>query len=178
MDQGQEVRRDEALVDLRRVVVGLRVVAVDFGDAARLNVLRQEALPVADGEAEVAQAALVAAPRGVADDDRQHVNAQVVVIGPPDGALEKEAAVAAAQVEDDRGPAAEQRRPVEAALGGELLEGGLRPLRRVEDFAGDGDAELALDVTATLLLHEGIVPTGAGRDGGARDEGCGQAPRE
>src|SRR5207253_2675418 len=114
-------RRDEAFVDLRRVVIRLRVVAVDFADAGRRDVPFEEALPVADGEAEVAQAALVAAARGVADDDRQHVDAEVVVVGAPDGALEEEAAIAAADVEDDRGPAAEEGRPVEAALGGELL---------------------------------------------------------
>src|SRR5262249_53336244 len=39
--------------------------------------------------------------------------------------------------------------------GGEFLQGRLRPARRVKDLAGDGDAELALDLTAFLLrLHD------------------------
>ena len=103
-------------MDLRRVVIRLRMVAVDFGDAARLDVLREEAPAVADGEAQVVQAALVAAPGGVADDDGQHVDAEVVVVGAPDGTLEEEAAVAAAEVEDERGRcgrrgACQSRRP-------------------------------------------------------------------
>jgi hypothetical protein len=108
VDQGQKVRRNQAFVDLRRVVIRLRVVAVDLGDAARRDVLLQKALPVADGEAEVVQAALVAAAGGIADDDRQHVDAVVVVVGTPDGALEEEAAVAADCLYSDqrRGPPA------------------------------------------------------------------------
>ena len=49
----------------------------------------------------VAQAALVAAPRGVADDDGQDVEAEVVVVRPPDGTADQEAAIAAAEGEDD-----------------------------------------------------------------------------
>src|SRR5205823_3541044 len=124
-------------------VVRLRVVTVDLRHAAGRDVAVEEVARVADGEAEVRQAALVAAPRGVADDDGQDVEAEVVVVGPPHRATEQEPAVAAAEVEDDRGGAAEEGGPVERAVG-EALERGLRPALGVEDLPRDGDAELAL----------------------------------
>ena len=46
MNQSQEMRRDEALVDVGGVVIRLRVVAVDFADRTQLDVPFQEALPV------------------------------------------------------------------------------------------------------------------------------------
>src|SRR5438105_3434570 len=92
----------------------------------------------------------------------------MVVVRPPDGAADQEAPVAAANVDDDRGAAPEKGGPVERPLtptplprgergrgeGRQFLESGPRPLLRRQDFARDGDAELALDAA---VAHEGIV---------------------
>src|SRR5437763_1413217 len=124
---------------------------MDLGDAARLDPALEEFSTAGDRETEVDEAALVTAAGGVADDDGQDVHADVVVVRPPDGAADQEPAVAAAEVEDDRRPAAEELFPIQPPIGGKLLEGGLGPERRVEDFAGDGDAELALDAAAGVV---------------------------
>src|SRR5262249_50599830 len=107
VDLREERRREQPALHLVGVVVGLRVVAVELGHTAGREVLCQKALSVADGEAEVAEAALVAAPRGVADDDGEDIDAEVVVVASPDGALEEIAPVAAAEIDDERGRAAE-----------------------------------------------------------------------
>src|SRR5262249_26841935 len=110
--------------------------------------------------AQVREPALVAAPGRVANDHRQQIDAKVIVVGPPDGAADQEPPVAAAQVEDERRVPAEQGVEVEAAVGGGVLQCRLRPPGRIAGFAGDGHANLALDLPAFLLrLHN--VPRGA-----------------
>src|SRR5262249_32639443 len=73
------------------------------------------------------------------------------VVGPPDGAAEQEPPVAAAEVHDQRRGAAEERGEVERPLGGQLLEGRVGPQGRVEDLAGEGNAEPALDLARAAL---------------------------
>src|SRR6266849_4905439 len=140
------------------------MVAVDLGSAAGREETRQERLAVADREAQVGQAALVAAARGVANDYRQNVDAEVIVIRPPHAAAEQEATIAAAQVEHQRRPPAKERLDVEAALGGQLFQRRLRPQGRIQDLAGDGNAELALD-RAALLLRFHATSANAGNSG-------------
>src|SRR5262245_41170443 len=149
---------------LRRVVVRLRMIAVDFADAVRFDPALQQLASAADGKANIGQAALVGALARIADDDRQRVDAQVVVVAPRPGAADEKAAIAAAQVKNDRRSAAEEIRPVEAALAGHFLECSLRPLRRVKDLAGEGDAELALD-SARRIVHVSAASPAAGAAG-------------
>lgn len=78
------------------------MIAMDFGDRAGFDVIGEQFSAAADGELDVRQAPLVAAFAGVADDDRQRVEAEVVVIGPGNGAADEISAIAAADVEDDR----------------------------------------------------------------------------
>ena len=73
----------------------------------------------------------------------------------PDGAANQEAAVAATDVHHDRCLAAKDGRPVKGAFVGQALEGGLSPTGPVENFAGDGDAKLALLVPD--LFHESYL---------------------
>ncbi len=152
MDEGKKGRRDETQVDLARLVVRLWMVAVDLGGTVRRQIAFQEADGIRDGEADVGQAALVGPPGGVADDDRQHINAEVIVVGPPDRTAQKESAVARAEIDHERGGAAEQCDEIERTLGREFLEGGLRPQGGIEDLACERHAELALDVPAFLLV--------------------------
>src|SRR5437879_10154049 len=79
----------------------------------------------------------------------------MVMIRPPDGAANQEAAVAATDVHHDRCLAAKDGRPVKGAFVGQALEGGLSPTGPVENFAGDGDAKLALLVPD--LFHESYL---------------------
>ena len=46
-DQQQEFRRDQPFVDFGRIVVRLRMIAVNLGDAGRGDVVRQQ-FPAAD----------------------------------------------------------------------------------------------------------------------------------
>ncbi len=110
---GQERRCQDATVRLAAVVVGLGVVEVDLVHARRSHVALDERLGVLDREAGVVQPALVGPSRRVADHHRQDVHGEMVVVRPGQRALEREAAVAAAEVHDDRRLAAEDRRPVE-----------------------------------------------------------------
>ena len=77
---------------------------------------------------------------------------QMIVVRPPDGAAEEKTTVAATDVHDERCGAAEQGGKVERAVGRQFLEGGLRPPRWVKDFASDGYAEFALDMTFRRLI--------------------------
>src|SRR5262249_16110463 len=139
MDEREELWRDQPAVHLDRVVIGLRVIAMNLGDGAGFDVFGKKFAAAADGELEVRQAALVAAAAGVANDDRERVDAEVVVAQPADGAGEHVPTVAAADIEDDGGVAAEERRPVDAAIG-IALKGGLRPLLAGPDGAGEPHA--------------------------------------
>src|SRR6516165_10573442 len=146
MRQHQEFRRDQPAMDLGGIVVRLRMIAVQFSDAGRLDITLQKLSRVLDGEAEIPQAALIAAPGGVANHHGQHVDADVIVIGSPDSAADQEPAVAATKIQNQRGTAPKDRWPVQRADVRQLLQCGLRPLLSRKDFAGDGDAELAFNV--------------------------------
>src|SRR5581483_9461417 len=75
----------------------------------------------------------------------------MVEIRPPHGTTEQEPTVAATNIDNQRGVAAEERWQVQRALGGQLLEGGLCPLGRIKDLTGERNAKLALDM-ATLAF--------------------------
>ena len=78
LDQGKKLRRDEPPLDLSGIVERLRMIAVNLGDAGGFDVALQQLPPAANGEPQVGQAALVAAPGGIADDNRQDIKAQVI----------------------------------------------------------------------------------------------------
>src|SRR5205085_2219468 len=83
--------------------------------------------------------------RGVANDDGQHVDPEVVERRAPDGAADEEAPVAAADIDDEGRGSAKEGGQVERPLGGELFERRLRPEGWIEYLAGDRHAERALD---------------------------------
>src|SRR5262249_24668543 len=143
-----EGRGYQPAMHLAGIVVGLRMIAVNFGDAGRLHPTLQEGVRVAHGETHVGQAALIGPAGGVTDDDRQRIGAEVVMIWPPNGVTGPETPVAAAQVKDHRAAPAEQLFPVDTAFGGEFFETRLRPLLRGQDLPCNGDAELAFDPAA------------------------------
>ena len=132
---------------------------MDLAHAARRDVLVKQLPAVAGGEADVGEAALVGTAGRVTQDEGQDVDAEVVMLGPPNGAAEQEPAVAAAEIENDRGLPAEERFPVEPA-GRQLLEGGLGPERRVENLTGDGNAEFTFDAPARMFGHIRSVSRG------------------
>ena len=86
---------------------------------------------------------------GVAMDDRlpPDIEAEVIVRWPPHSAADQKSPVAAPQVQDDGRLSAEKFLPIQIPFG-QLLESGLRPLFRPQDFAGNGNAELPLDLSA------------------------------
>jgi len=100
MYQDEKARCDKPQVDLARLIIRLRMVTVDLGGTLWRQIALQEAHGVADGEADVAQAALIGPPRCVADDDRQNIDAEVVVVWPPYSAAEQKASVAATQIDN------------------------------------------------------------------------------
>src|SRR5437867_1713297 len=104
------------------------MIAVDLGDAAQFDPACEEFARVGDGEAQVLESALVAAPRGVADDYRKDIDAYMIVRPPPHGAVQKETSISAAEVEDDRRASAKELFPVQPPLFGQSLEGCLGPL--------------------------------------------------
>ena len=70
------------------------------------------------------------------------------------------------QIDDQRGSPPKQRGEVERPLLRQLLQGGLRPAGLVEDLAGEGHAELALDLPALAgLFHQGISCRRGGTSG-------------
>src|SRR6516165_4380935 len=148
MKVGKKRRRQQSAAGVARVMVRLRMIAVRFANGIVGKILRHEALRVDGGKANVAEPALVGAPRRVAQHQRQDVDSQVIMARLPDRAADQESAVAAAQVDHQRGAAAEQGRQVEWSMRGKLFEGGPGPVRRIEDFAGKGYAELAFNLPA------------------------------
>src|SRR5262249_51196906 len=129
---GEEGGGDEAAVALGGVVVGLGVVAMDLRDAAGVHGPVQEFVGLADGKAEVCQPSLIGPAGRVANHHRQKVEAEMIVVRPPDRAAEEVAAVAATEVEYDRGTPPEEGLPIENCFG-QLLEGGPGPLGRVQN---------------------------------------------
>lgn len=102
MDKRQEHRRDQPTVNLGAIIIWLRVVAVDFADGCRGDVVGQQFPAAADGEPEVGEAALIAAPPSVANDDRQSIHTEVVAVRPGHCTPQQESPIAAADVEDNR----------------------------------------------------------------------------
>src|SRR5262245_49449490 len=145
MHQRQEPRGDQPAIDLRGVVMRLRMIAVNLDNRAGFDMLGEEFAAAADGVLQVRQAPLVAAAAGVANDDGQRVDTEMVVVRPGDGTGEQEPTVAAADVEDDRGLSAEELRPMHAAFG-VALEGGLRPFLPRSNGTGEGYAEFVFDL--------------------------------
>src|SRR5436190_20199658 len=127
MDQGKKGRRDEPAPNLCRIIVRLRVVAVDLGNTVRCCMALEKLMAATDGKANVAQSALVGPARRIADDYRKNVEPDMIVVGPPNGAVEEIAAVAAPKIEDDRRRAAKEGRVIERSFG-QTFEGRLGPL--------------------------------------------------
>src|SRR5271157_3549329 len=146
VDVGQEPGRDDPAMGLARIVIGLGMIKVDLANRRLGDVGREERPDVMDHEPDIVQPALVGPPRGVADHHRQFVDCTVVVIRPGERTAEREPAVAAAEVENHRGFAAEERAPVEPAWLGQPLHPRPRPFGCGQDRAGDRHAELRFDL--------------------------------
>jgi hypothetical protein len=149
MDQGEECWCQESSFGLGRRVERLGMVAVNFGKRVGRDVALEEFASADEGESEISQSALVAPPCGVTKDHGKDVDPKVVVVGPPDGTVNEEAAIATSHVEDDGGMSAEKRVPVQRASIGKALQGSARPLRRFENLSRERNAELAFDAPAS-----------------------------
>ena len=132
-----------AAMDLRGVVVWLRVVAMNLRDAARFDVAFEQFVPTEDDELQVRQSALVAAFAGVANDHGQDVGAEVIVRASPERTADGEPPVPATDVQYDGCRAAKQRGPVQSAVFGHRLQCGLRPLQRRQDRPWERHAEFS-----------------------------------
>src|SRR5260370_4712318 len=77
----------------------------------------------------------------------------MIVVWPPDGTADQRPAVTTSQIQDHRPSPPKKRFPVEPAGGRQLLERGLCPVRRLEDFPGNRHAEFTFDVAT--FLHGG-----------------------
>ena len=156
VDQRQERRRDEPAVDLGRVVVRLRVVAVDL---ARPSAARRAGPAVrarrATANLRFGQAALVAALAGVADDDRQRCRCR----GGRGPAGRRRCRSGSGRCRSRGrgrpGPSRPKRSVQFRRPGGHRLQGGLRPLRRVEDRAGERRRRTRARVSEVLVLRLG-----------------------
>jgi hypothetical protein len=153
----EERGREHSLRAVGDLVVGLRVVDVELVDARGLGALEEEGDGVAPGVLQVREPALARAPRGVLDRGRDEVDPEVVVRRPRERAAEEEAPVAAAEVEDARGFAAEDRFPVERVARPRDRDARSRPARALCGAAGKRDAEVGL---AQECLSGSFMPAG------------------
>ena len=80
----------------------------------------------------------------------------MVVVRTPNRAAEEKPAIAAANIQNDRGRSTEESLPVERAVYRQPFERSSRPSGGIEDFTGDWYAEFALD-PALMLAHGGIL---------------------
>ena len=101
MNLHEKLRRDKPALDLGRVIVRLRMIAMDLRHTARFHVLFQQPFSITNGEANVRQTALVAPAGSVTNNDGQDVDAKVIVIRPPDGTADEKSAVATTKIEND-----------------------------------------------------------------------------
>ncbi len=76
---------------------------MDLDNAGRRKIAFDEGQSVQRCEANVGQPALVGPACGIAQHQRQYIDAQVIVVASPDGAAEQESAIAAADVDDQGG---------------------------------------------------------------------------
>src|SRR5258708_1878839 len=90
------------------IVIRLRMIAVNLRHASGREVVVDKALPVAHRKSKIGNPALIAASRGITNDDRKHIDAQMIVVRPQTRAADQEAPVAAAEVENDGGTTAEK----------------------------------------------------------------------
>ena len=86
MDERQELRSDQPPVDLVPLVVGLRVIAVNFGDGCGGNLIGQQFASPDHGKANVRQSSLVSAARRIPNDNGKNIDRQMIVIGTRQGA--------------------------------------------------------------------------------------------
>src|ERR1051326_2993593 len=124
------------------------MIAVNLGDAAWSNVLRQKFASADDGKTQIRQAALISPARGVANHDWKDIAGQVVEVGPPEGTGKGKPPVSAADVEHHRRLPLEERHEIDNSLG-DLFQGGFCPTRRIENLPGNRDAEFLFDASGT-----------------------------
>ena len=119
------------------------MIAMDFRCAYRQE--RGDQRPcIHDAETNVRKASLIRAPHRIANDERKFIDAEVIVIGSPDGAADEETPVAAAKINHERRASAENSFAVERR-GWTPLEVGFGPLILRNDFARERNPELALN---------------------------------
>src|SRR5215468_5024250 len=98
------------------IVIRLRVIAVNLGYAARFHVPIQKIMSIANGEPDIGKPPLIGAPSGVADRERQRVNAQVQVARSPDRTADEKAAIPATEIEHHRPRPSEKTLPIQWAV--------------------------------------------------------------
>ena len=86
----------------------------------------------------------------------------MIARGPPDRATQQKTAIPTTQIDDDRRTPSKEGRPIEHAFGGQVLEGRLRPTRRLEDFSGYWYTKFPFYVPA--FLHEPYFTAGVKLD--------------
>src|SRR5437660_1126180 len=119
-------------MNLRGIVIRLRMITMNLRHTRGPQIVRKESLSVAHREPKVLQPALVSPSGGVADDYRQHINAEMIVILSPNGAADQKASVAAAKIDNDGSSTPEELRQVKRSVGGKALECRLCPERGIE----------------------------------------------
>ncbi len=153
------------------------MIEVDLRDAAGGDVGAHDRLGVLHGEADVVQAALVGPPGGVADDDREDVAGEVVVVRPAQGAEEGERPLPQPSSSTTGRLAAEERRPVERPVfGGQAFDRRAGPIRLGQDRPGIGTPNsvsiAGSGASSAGRGSRGRRSIGVGSSGGARGSSC------
>ena len=151
MRQAQKLGSDDPPVRLRRLVVRLRMITVNLGDAGPQNVLGEQLSPADDGKADVFESPLVAPAGGVADDDGKNIDGEMIAIGARQGAGDREPTVAAPYIEHQRRLPAEQRREIDDPFRN-FLQRRFRPLCAVENLTGNRHAEFLFGPAGTGVI--------------------------
>lgn len=140
MNQREKLGGHQSSVGSFGVVKRLRMIEVDLRDRCWRHMLLEELKGAAHRETGVMQASLVGSTRGVPNYQWEDVEPQHIGIGMTHGMRDGKPAVAAAEVQDDRGGTSKHRGPVDRAWRREFLEGGASPLLRWQDNARQGNA--------------------------------------
>ncbi len=150
---GKQLRRQDAQMGLPSVVKWLGMIEVNLRNCAGGHVGIQKCLRVFHRKANVGEPSLIGSPGRVADDHGEHVDRDMVEARTRQRTRQREAAIAAAQVEYQGSAPPEDRRPVERAGWRQTLDRRLHPLRFGKDPPRDRHAVLKFETHLFLDLR-------------------------
>ena len=160
MDQRDELRSNQPLMNQPGIVEGLRVINVNLCDGMRSDIVCQQFASSNNRKPDVVQSSLIGSSSCIANDDRQNVRREVINVVSPDGRSQGRSGIATSDIEHDGRRTTEELSEAQRAGRRKFLNRRVGPLFCGDDIAWYRNTKLTLDDpldSLEFLSQQGMI---------------------